>query len=401
VKIHEFQAKELLRGFGARVPQGEVISDPAKAAEICRDYGGRCVVKAQIHAGGRGKGGGVKVASSPDEAERLAGEILGMQLVTHQTGPEGQQVRKVLIEEALEIDQELYLGVTLDRAAERPVLMASRSGGMDIEEVARTDPEAILRELIDPQLGVLPFQCRRVASGLGYSGGTARQIQAAIASVVAAYLETDASLVEINPLMVDSLGDVYTLDAKMNFDDNAMFRRREIAELRDVHEENPLEVEASKHGISYIKLDGNIGCMVNGAGLAMATMDIIKLYGAEPANFLDVGGSASQEAVESAFRIILSDASVKAVLINIFGGIARTDRIARGVVAAIDELAAADTPVEVPVVVRLEGTNVEEGREVLERADFDFIVAGGMADAAEQAVAALGARGAGDDVDPR
>jgi len=401
VKIHEFQAKELLRGFGARVPQGEVISDPAKAAEICRDYGGRCVVKAQIHAGGRGKGGGVRVASSPDEAERLAGEILGMQLVTHQTGPEGQQVRKVLIEEALEIDQELYLGVTLDRAAERPVLMASRSGGMDIEEVARTDPEAILRELIDPQLGVLPFQCRRVASGLGYSGGTARQIQAAIASVVAAYLETDASLVEINPLMVDSLGDVYTLDAKMNFDDNAMFRRREIAELRDVHEENPLEVEASKHGISYIKLDGNIGCMVNGAGLAMATMDIIKLYGAEPANFLDVGGSASQEAVESAFRIILSDASVKAVLINIFGGIARTDRIARGVVAAIDELAAADTPVEVPVVVRLEGTNVEEGREVLERADFDFIVAGGMADAAEQAVAALGARGAGDDVDPR
>jgi len=389
VKIHEFQAKELLRGFGARVPQGEVISDPAKAAEICRDYGGRCVVKAQIHAGGRGKGGGVRVASSPDEAERLAGEILGMQLVTHQTGPEGQQVRKVLIEEALEIDQELYLGVTLDRAAERPVLMASRSGGMDIEEVARTDPEAILRELIDPQLGVLPFQCRRVASGLGYSGGTARQIQAAIASVVAAYLETDASLVEINPLMVDSLGDVYTLDAKMNFDDNAMFRRREIAELRDVHEENPLEVEASKHGISYIKLDGNIGCMVNGAGLAMATMDIIKLYGAEPANFLDVGGSASQEAVESAFRIILSDASVKAVLINIFGGIARTDRIARGVVAAIDELAAADTPVEVPVVVRLEGTNVEEGREVLERADFDFIVAGGMADAAEQAVAAL------------
>ena len=391
MKIHEFQAKELLRGFGARVPQGEVISDPAKAAEICRDYGGRCVVKAQIHAGGRGKGGGVRVASSPDEAERLAGEILGMQLVTHQTGPEGQQVRKVLIEEALEIEQELYLGVTLDRAAERPVLMASRSGGMDIEEVARTDSDAILREPIDPQLGVLPFQCRRVASGLGYSGGTARQIQAAIASVVAAYLETDASLVEINPLMVDSLGDVYTLDAKMNFDDNAMFRRREIAELRDVHEENPLEVEASKHGISYIKLDGNIGCMVNGAGLAMATMDIIKLYGAEPANFLDVGGSASQEAVESAFRIILSDASVKAVLINIFGGIARTDRIARGVVAAIEELAAADTPVEVPVVVRLEGTNVEEGREVLERADFDFIVAGGMADAAEQAVAALGA----------
>ena len=301
MKIHEFQAKELLRGFGARVPQGKVTSDPAKAAQICQDFGGRCVVKAQIHAGGRGKGGGVRLAAGPEEAERLAGEILGMQLATHQTGPEGQRVRKVLIEEAIEIDQELYLGVTLDRAAERPVLMASRSGGMDIEEVARTDPGAILRELIDPQLGVLPFQCRRIASGLGYSGGTARQIQAAVASVVTAYLETDASLVEINPLMVDSKGDVYTLDAKMNFDDNAMFRRPEIAGLRDIHEENPLEVEASKYGISYIKLDGSIGCMVNGAGLAMATMDIIKLYGGEPANFLDVGGSASQEAVASAF----------------------------------------------------------------------------------------------------
>ena len=390
MKIHEFQAKEILRGFGARVPQGRVIDEPERAAGICRDFGGRCVVKAQIHAGGRGKGGGVRVAANPEQAERLAGEILGMQLVTHQTGPEGQRVRKLLIEEALEIEQELYLSVTLDRAAEQPVLMASRSGGMDIEEVARTDPDAILRELIDPQLGVLPFQGRRVASGLGYSGGTARQIQAVVGSVVKAYLETDASLVEINPLMVDSRGDVYALDAKMNFDDNAMFRRRDIAELRDIHEENPLEVEASKYGINYIKLDGSIGCMVNGAGLAMATMDIIKLYGAEPANFLDVGGSASQEAVASAFRIILSDAAVKAVLINIFGGIARTDRIARGVVAAIDELAAEGSPVKVPVVVRLEGTNVEEGRKVLEQADFDFIVAAGMAAAAERAVAALG-----------
>ena len=395
MKIHEFQAKGILRRFGAAVPQGKVIDDPAQARRICEDFGGRCVVKAQIHAGGRGKGGGVKVASSPSEAERLAGEILGMQLVTHQTGPEGQQVRQVLIEEALEIDQELYLGVTLDRAAERPLLMASRSGGMDIEEVAQSDPDAILRELIDPLLGVLPFQCRRIASGLGFEGGTARQIQSIVASVVAAYLETDASLVEINPLMVDSKGDVYALDAKMNFDDNALFRQRDIVELRDVHEENPLEVEASEHGISYIKLDGSIGCMVNGAGLAMATMDIIKLYGAEPANFLDVGGSASQEAVASAFRIILSDPSVKAVLINIFGGIARTDRIARGVVAAIDELAANGTPVGVPVVVRLEGTNVEEGREVLERADFDFLVADGMASAAERAVEALNTRVAG------
>ena len=391
MKIHEFQAKEILRRFGARVPQGKVIEHPGQAAEICRDFGGRSVVKAQIHAGGRGKGGGVKLAASPEEAERLAGEILGMQLTTRQTGPEGQQVRKVLIEEALDIELELYLGVTLDRAAACPVLMASRSGGMDIEEVARAEPDAILRELIDPQLGVLPFQCRRIASGLGFSGGTARQIQAAVASVVAAYLETDASLVEINPLMVDSQGDVYTLDAKMNFDDNAMFRRPEIAGLRDVHEENPLEVEASGHGISYIKLDGSIGCMVNGAGLAMATMDIIKLVGSEPANFLDVGGSASQEAVESAFRIILSDEAVRAVLINIFGGIARTDRIARGVVAAIEELAAAGSPVGVPVIVRLEGTNVEEGREVLERADFDFIVAGSMGDAAQRAVEALGA----------
>ena len=390
MKIHEFQAKEILRRFGARVPQGKVIEQPGRAADLCRDFGGRCVVKAQIHAGGRGKGGGVKVAENPEQAERLAGEILGMQLVTHQTGPEGQRVRKLLIEEALEIEQELYLGVTLDRAAERPVLMASRSGGMDIEEVARTDPDAILRELIDPQLGVLPFQGRRIAAGLGYSGGTARQIQAVVGSVVKTYLETDASLVEINPLMVDSRGDVYALDAKMNFDDNAMFRRRDIAELRDIHEENPLEVEASKYGINYIKLDGSIGCMVNGAGLAMATMDIIKLYGGEPANFLDVGGSASQEAVASAFRIILSDAAVKAVMINIFGGIARTDRIARGVVAAIDELAAEGSPVQVPVVVRLEGTNVEEGREVLEQADFDFIVADGMAAAAERAVAALG-----------
>ena len=389
MKIHEFQAKGILRRFGAAVPQGKVIDDPAEAAQVCEDFGGRCVVKAQIHAGGRGKGGGVKVASSPREAERLADEILGMQLVTHQTGPEGQQVRQVLIEEALDIDQELYLSVTLDRAAERPLLMASRAGGMDIEEVAESNPDAILRELIDPLLGVLPFQCRRIASGLGFEGGTARQIQSIVGSVVAAYLETDASLVEINPLMVDSKGDVYALDAKMNFDDNALFRQRDVVDLRDVHEENPLEVEASEHGISYIKLDGSIGCMVNGAGLAMATMDIIKLYGAEPANFLDVGGSASQEAVASAFRIILSDPAVEAVLINIFGGIARTDRIARGVVAAIDELATAGTPVGVPVVVRLEGTNVEEGREVLEQADFDFLVVDGMASAAERSVEAL------------
>ncbi len=390
MKIHEHQAKGILRRFGAAVPRGEVIEAAEKAADVCRDLGGRCVVKAQIHAGGRGKGGGVKLACSPDEAVQVAGEILGMQLVTHQTGPEGQKVRSVLVEEVLETAQELYLGVTLDRAAGVPVLMASRAGGMDIEEVAQSDPDAILRELIDPLMGVLPFQGRRVASGLGCSGATARQIQSTISAVVDAYLKSDASLVEVNPLTIDPQGNVHALDAKMTVDDSALFRQKDVAGLRDVHEENPLEVEASEHGISYIKLDGSIGCMVNGAGLAMATMDIIKLYGAEPANFLDVGGSASQEAVAAAFRIILSDPAVEAVLINIFGGIARTDRIARGVVSAIDSLAEAGTPVDVPVVVRLEGTNVEEGREVLEQADFEFLVADGMASAAERAVEALG-----------
>ena len=384
MKIHEYQAKEILRRFKAPVPQGRITSKPEEAREICQDFDGRCVVKAQIHAGGRGKGGGVKLASSPDEAERLAEEILGMRLITPQTGAEGQQVRKVLIEEALDIDTELYLGITLDRKSGKPVVMASRAGGMEIEEVAAENPDAIVRQPIDPLLGILPFQARRVVAGLGLEGKTARQAASLISSLVAAYLETDASLMEINPLMVTSAGDVYVLDAKMSFDSNALFRHPDIVELRDLDEENSLEVEAGKHDLNYIKLDGNIGCMVNGAGLAMATMDIIKLYGGEPANFLDVGGSASQETVQSAFQILISDETTRAVLINIFGGIARTDRIARGVVAAIKELGAID----VPVVVRLEGTNVEEGRRVLEEADFDFLVATHMADAAEKAVAA-------------
>jgi len=384
LKIHEFQAKEILRRYGVATPKGQVVESAVEASDICREMGGRCVVKAQIHAGGRGKGGGVKLAGSPEEAESIAGAILGMQLVTPQTGPEGQTVRKVLIEEALDIASELYLSVTLDRASGKPVLMASASGGMDIEEVAEKDPGAIIREAVDPQMGLLPFQARSVVKKLGLEGSTGRQAAKLIGSLVAAYLDTDASLVEINPLLVTGEGDVVALDAKMNFDDNALFRHPDILEMRDIAEENPLEVEAGKYDLNYIKLDGEIGCMVNGAGLAMATMDIIKLFGSEPANFLDVGGSASQEAVQNAFQILISDDTVKAVLINIFGGIARTDRIANGVVAALQEM----PDVKLPVVVRLEGTNVEQGRKILEEADFDFIVANDMADAAQKVVAA-------------
>ncbi len=386
MKIHEFQAKEILRRYGVTTPRGQVTTSAAEARAICEEMGGRCVVKAQIHAGGRGKGGGVKLASSPAEAAEKAGQILGMQLVTHQTGPEGQKVRKLLIEEALNIDRELYLSVTLDRAQGKPVVMASAAGGMDIEEVAAKTPEKILRQAIDPNLGVLPFQARRLSRGLGLQGKTARQAEALITALLKAYLDTDASLVEINPLLVTAEGNVLALDAKMTFDDNALFRHPDIVAMRDLDEENPMEIEAGKFNLNYIKLDGNIACMVNGAGLAMATMDIIKLHGGEPANFLDVGGSASQEAVANAFRILVSDPNVKAVLINIFGGIARTDRIASGVVAALQELG----NVTLPVVVRLEGTNVEQGRQILRDADFHFIVAEHMADAAEKVVAAAG-----------
>ena len=389
MKIHEYQAKDVLRRYGVATPRGRVTDRAEEARSICEEWGGRCVVKAQIHAGGRGKGGGVKLAQSPAEAEEVARRILGMKLVTPQTGPEGQEVRRVLVEEALDIDRELYLSVTLDRGAGKPVIMASRQGGMDIEEVAERDPDAILRQHFDPFLGLQGFEARRIATALGLEGGTARQAAKLVTALARAYVETDASLVEINPLLVTGGGDVLALDAKMSFDDNALFRHTEIGEMRDLAEEAPAEVEASKYGLNFIKLDGSIGCMVNGAGLAMATMDIIKLYGGQPANFLDVGGSASQEAVANAFRILVSDPQVKAVLINIFGGIARTDRIARGVVGGIEELGG----VEVPVVVRLEGTNVEEGRRILREADFDFIVAEHMADAAEKAVAAAGGRG--------
>jgi succinyl-CoA synthetase beta subunit len=387
LKIHEYQAKEILRRYGVATPRGEVTADAAEARAITEELGGRSVVKAQIHAGGRGKGGGVKLAGSAAEAEQHARAILGMQLVTPQTGAEGQKVRKVLVEEAVSIAQEIYLAVTLDRERAKPLIMASRAGGMNIEEVAATDPGAIVRQHFDPHLGLLPFQARAVTSGLGLSGGTARKAQKLIAALARAFLDTDASLAEINPLLITGDGDVLALDAKMSFDDSALFRHPDVREMRDLAEEDPLEVEAGKFGLNYIKLDGSIGCMVNGAGLAMSTMDIIKLSGGEPANFLDVGGSASQEAVEGAFRILVSDDSVEAVLINIFGGIARTDRIARGVVGAIDSLGG----LELPVVVRLEGTNVEQGRQILADADFDFIVAGEMADAAEKVVAAAAA----------
>ena len=383
MKIHEYQAKKILRRFGVATPQGQVAESAAEAREICEDLGGRCVVKAQIHAGGRGKGGGVKLAGSPGEAEALAGQILGMVLKTPQTGPEGQQVRKVLIEEAPDIESELYLAVTLDRQIGKPIVMASASGGMEIEEVAARDPAAIIRRPFDPHLGILDFEARAITQSLDLRGKTGRQASVLIGCLTKAYLETDATLVEINPLLVTSAGDVLALDAKMSFDHNALFRQSEVAEMRDLDEENPLEVEADKLGLNYIKLDGNIGCMVNGAGLAMATMDIIKLHGGEPANFLDVGGSASQEVVQRAFEILISDPSVEAVLINIFGGITRVDRIARGVAGAMAEL-----ETEIPVVVRLEGTNVEEGRRVLREADFDFTVAEQMADAAIKAVAA-------------
>ncbi len=386
MKIHEYQAKEILRRYGVITPRGQVTDDPAEAGRIASELGGRAVVKAQIHAGGRGKGGGVKVGKTPEEVQGHAANILGMQLVTPQTGPEGQKVRKVLIEEALDIDLELYLSVTLDRAIGKPIIMASASGGMDIEEVAAHDPSAILRVAVDPHLGLQPFQARAIARGLKLSGDTAKQCMKLVDAVVRAYLDTDSSLLEINPLLVTKQGAVLALDAKINFDDNALYRRPDILAMRDLDEENPMEVEAGKYNLNYIKLDGNIACMVNGAGLAMATMDIIKLHGGAPANFLDVGGSASQDAVKNAFRILVSDPNVKAVLINIFGGIARTDRIASGVVGAITELG----NVTLPVVVRLEGTNVELGRQILRDAPFQFLVAEHMEDAAQKVVAAAG-----------
>jgi succinyl-CoA synthetase beta subunit len=382
MKIHEYQAKQILARYNVRIPRGEVAYTKEEAREAAERIGGTVVVKAQIHAGGRGKAGGVKLAKSADEAAELAGHMLGMHLVTAQTGPEGRQVQKVLIEEGLDIRKELYLGIVIDRQVGKPVFMASASGGMDIEEVAATNPELILKEHIEPGIGLQAFQARRLAFGLGLAPELINDAVQFMTALYKAFEDTDASLAEINPFLVTGDNKVYALDAKMNFDDNALYRHKDIKELRDLNEEDPLEIEASKFGLNYIKLDGNVACMVNGAGLAMATMDIIKLAGGSPANFLDVGGGASAEQVKNAFHILLSDKNVKAVLINIFGGIMRCDVVASGVVEA-----AKATGVKVPIVVRLEGTNVEQGQDILRNSGLNFIVADGMKDAAEKVVA--------------
>jgi succinyl-CoA synthetase beta subunit len=383
MKIHEYQAKQILARYNVRIPRGEVAYTKEEARQAAERIGGTVVVKAQIHAGGRGKGGGVKVAKSADEAAEIAGRMIGMNLVTAQTGLEGRQVQKVLIEEGLDIRKELYLGIVIDRQVGKPVFMASASGGMDIEEVAAKTPELILKQHIEPGLGLQAFQARRLAFGLGLAPELINDAVQFMIALYKAFEDTDASLAEINPFLVTGDNKVYALDAKMNFDDNAQYRHKDIKELRDLNEEDPLEIEASKFGLNYIKLDGSVACMVNGAGLAMATMDIIKLAGGSPANFLDVGGGASAEQVKNAFRILLSDKNVKAVLINIFGGIMRCDVVASGVVEAAKAIG-----VKVPIVVRLEGTNVEQGQEILRNSGLNFIVADGMKDAAQKVVAA-------------
>jgi len=381
MKIHEFQAKQILRKFGVKTPEGEVAETPAKAREIAERIGPKVVVKAQIHAGGRGKGGGVKLAQTPEESEKLASRIIGMNLVTHQTGPEGKQVKRVLVEEALDIDRELYVGIVIDRAREEPVFMASSEGGVEIEKVAAETPELIFKQYINPAVGFQSFQARQLAFKLGLEGTTFKQAVKFFSALYKAFQSSDASLAEINPLLITKQGDVLALDAKMNFDDNALPRHPDIQEMRDLNEEDPLEVEASEFNLNYIKLDGDVGCMVNGAGLAMATMDIIKYSGGTPANFLDVGGGVSEEAVKNAFRILVSDADVKAALVNIFGGIVRCDMVASGIVKAAKEL-----DLKIPIVVRLEGTNVDLGKQILEESGLEFYPAASMAEAAEKVV---------------
>ncbi len=382
MKIHEFQAKALLAARGVPVPRGEVIQASADAAAAARRLGGTVVVKAQIHAGGRGKGGGVKLARTPEEAERAANEILGMRLVTHQTGPEGRIVKRVLVEEGLEIARELYLGVVIDRAAERPVVMASPAGGMEIERVAAETPGLIFKEHAEPGVGLALFQARRLGFALGLDWPAVRKASDLIAAVYRTFIEADASLVEVNPLVLTGSGGLLALDAKMNLDDNALYRHPDLAALRDLDEEEPLEVEASRHSLNYIRLDGTIGCMVNGAGLAMATMDIIKLAGGEPANFLDVGGGANAEQIRNAFRILTMDRNVRAVLINIFGGILRCDVLAEGLIAAVRGL-----DVRLPIVIRMEGTNVEIGKRMLHESGLAFTTADTMDEAAREVVA--------------
>ena len=387
MKVHEYQGKEILKQFGVAVPKGRVAFTAREAREIAQEIGCPVVIKAQIHAGGRGKGGGIKLANSLDETEKIASKVLGMTLVTHQTGPEGRIVRKVLVEEAMKIIKELYLGIIIDRSCGRPVIMASEAGGMEIEEVAAQSPEKILKEFIDPALGIQPFQSRKLAFGLNLDKGLISTSTKFITNLYKAFVEKDCSLAEINPLVVTEDGRILALDAKLNFDDNALYRHSEVVELRDLNEEEPLEIEASKYKLNYIKLDGSVGCLVNWAGLAMATMDIIKHAGSEPANFLDVGGGASAEMVENAFRILLSDKHVKAVLINIFGGILRCDILAQGIVEAAKKVA-----VKVPMVIRMEGTNVDKGKEILNQSGLNFTVANGMKEAAEKVVAAVAGR---------
>ncbi len=381
MKIHEYQAKALLAKYGVPVPRGKAAFSVAEAEAAAKELGGSVVVKAQIHAGGRGKGGGVKVAKDTAQAVEVASKILGMTLITHQTGPEGRVVKSLLVEETLPIERELYLGIVLDRAIGKCVFMASAAGGMDIEEVAAKTPELILKEPITPGAGLMAFQARKLAFGMGIPAASVNAAAQMMMALSKAYDAIDASLAEINPMILTKDGKVVALDAKITLDDNALFRHKELIELRDLNEEDPLEVEASKFSLNYIKLDGNIACMVNGAGLAMGTMDIIKYAGGSPANFLDVGGGANAEQIKNAFRILLADSAVKAVLINIFGGILRCDTLATGVVNAAREL-----NVKVPIVIRMEGTNVEQGRQILAESGFNFTVADGMKDAAEKVV---------------
>ena len=389
MNIHEYQAKDLLRQYGVAVLNGKMATTPEAAQAAAEALGGQlCVVKAQIHAGGRGKAGGVKLAKTPQEARDIAAGLLGKNLVTHQTGPEGKEVQKVFVEQGCAIAKEFYLGMVLDRATSRVTVMASSEGGVEIEEVAARSPEKILREAVDPALGVGDFQGRKIAYGLGLPKEAIPKAVAFVRALYRAFIETDASLVEINPLVLTQDNDLVALDAKMGFDDNALYRQPEVRELRDVSEENEKEIAASKFDLSYIALDGDIGCMVNGAGLAMATMDIIKHYGAEPANFLDVGGGATTEKVTEAFKIILSDPKVKGVLVNIFGGIMRCDVVADGVVEAAKQV-----KLSVPLVVRLEGTNVEQGKQILAQSGLNIIPAGDLADGAKKAVEAVRAAG--------
>lgn len=385
MKIHEYQAKEILKSYGITVPRGRAVETPEEARRVAGEIGGGAIViKAQIHAGGRGKGGGVRVVKSPDEAEKAAGEILGMTLITHQTGPSGRIVRKVLVEEGADIKEELYLGIVIDRSRECPVIMASREGGVEIEKIAAESPEKIVKEWVEPSVGLRPFQTNKIGYGLGFEPVQVGKFRNVVNGLYKTFYEKDCLLAEINPLVLTGSGDFIALDAKLNFDDNGLFRHKEIASLRDLNEEAPLEIEASKYNLNYIKLDGNVGCMVNGAGLAMATMDIIKVVGAEPANFLDVGGGATVEMVKNGFKILMSDPAVKVVFINIFGGILRCDTLAKGVTEAVREV-----KVDVPIVVRLEGTNVEEGRRILKDSGLNFAVASGMQEGAQKVVEAL------------